>query len=105
MLLHSNSTHLVDPEFLRLLEEHDLQVPEPITFFHAILGFSFLFAGIPTGAMIYRYFADKWLTSTAPKIIIALITLPVYVMLGVICALPILIYKLFVLMKYRGCVR
>lgn len=93
---------LADPEFLRSLAEHNLQVPEPFTYLHAILGFIFLFAGIPTGVIIYCHFADKWLNSLAPKVMIAIITFPIYMMFGVICALPILIYKLFVLIKCRG---
>ncbi len=92
---------LADPEFLRSLAEHNLQVPEPVTYLHAILDFIFLFAGIPTGAIIYCYFADKWLNAAAPKVIIAIFTFPIYMMVGVICALPILIYKLVVLIKGR----
>ncbi len=90
---------LANPEFLSSLAEHNLQIPEPFTYLHAILGFSFLFAGIPTGVIIYCYFADKYLKASTPKVAIAIFTFPIYVIIGVICALPILIYKMFVLMR------
>lgn len=99
IIASQQNEQLSDPEFLQSLAEHNFPVPEPIPPLHVILGFTLLFGGIPAGGIIFRYYADKWLTSIAPKIIIAFITLPIYVMVGSLCVLPMLVYKLFVLIR------
>lgn len=96
LFVTTQHAQLSDPKYIRFWTDRDFPVPEPLTFLQGILGFSFLLAGIPAGAIIYRYFASQWFKSSAPKVLIAIITFPIYTMFGVICALPILLYKLFV---------
>ncbi len=84
-----------DPEIIRLFTEKGMEVPEPLSFAQGMTGFALLFSGFPTGAIIFRHFADKWLRSTAPKIVIAILTLPIYVTIGAVCSVPMLIYKLY----------
>lgn len=89
-----------DPEIIGFFAENGMEVPEPMSFAQGMTGFALLFSGFPAGAIIFSYFADKWLKSAAPKIVIAVLTMPIYVPLGALCSVPMLIYKL-----YAACTR
>lgn len=97
----TQNAQIKDPEYIKLLAFHNFPVPEPMSLEEGILSMSFVFSGIPTGAIIYRYFADKWFTKTAPKILIAVFTFPFVVAIGAICAVPMIVYKIFTLIKNR----
>lgn len=83
-----------DPETIRFFAENGMEVPEPMSFAQGMTGFALLFSGFPAGVIIFRYFADKWLKSTAPQIFLAILTMPIYVPIGALCSVPMIIYKL-----------
>lgn len=82
-----------DPEYIALWASQNMAVPEPLGYTRGILSFGLLFSGIPTGLMLYCGIVRKWLTPIAPKMIIGLITFPIYTLVGAIGSIPFVVYK------------
>ena len=82
-----------DPAYLAYFEEHDLPVPEPAEPLNNIIGAGLLLAGVPTGLMLYQRIADKRGLRAGRKLLIGLVTFPIYTLLGVIGAIPFLLYQ------------
>lgn len=82
-----------DPAYLAYFEEHDLPVPEPAEPLNNIIGAGLLLAGVPTGLMLYQRIADKRGLRAGRKLLIGLVTFPIYTLLGVIGAVPFLLYQ------------
>ncbi len=101
ILAKTDSKRLADAKYTELLAYHDFPVPEPISCKQAMISLGFIFSGIAAGAVIYRHFADRWFTALAPKIILGFFLLPLFIAVGTFCWLPLIIYKLFVLLRLR----
>ena len=99
MLVNLQHEQIKDPEYLAVLASHNFPIPEPMEFKEGMASLAFIFSGIPTGSIIYRYLSNKWFTSMAPKIILAVFLLPFFIGLASICAPFMVIYKLFLLIK------
>lgn len=90
--VHQNS-QLHDPAYIAFWTNQNMPVPEPLGFTRSVLSFGLLFSGIPTGLFFYSGIVRKWLTPIAPKIIIGVITFPIYTLAGVIGVIPFIIYR------------
>lgn len=88
-------------ECASLWAAQNLPAPESLSLMHCVIGFALLLSGIPTGLMLYNHAARFWLTAAAPKIILGIVTCPIYITLGTVCSIPMLIYKGYILMKGR----
>ena len=66
-----------DPDYLAYFEEHGLPVPEPAEPRNNIIGAGLLLAGVPTGLML----------------LLGNVAFPVYTLVGVIGAVPFLLYQ------------
>ena len=84
---------LNDPESILLWTHAGMPVPEPLGYAKSMISFAFLFSGIPTGLIFYRGIFQKWLTPIAPKIIIGVIAFPIYTCIGILGAIPFMIYR------------
>ncbi len=84
-----------DPAYLAYFEEHDLPVPEPAEPLNNIIGAGLLLAGVPTGLMLYQRIADKWRIYAGRRLLIGIVTFPIYTLLGVIGVIPFLLIRLF----------
>lgn len=82
-----------DPAYLAYFEEHDLPVPEPAEPLNNIAGAGLLLAGVPTGLMLYRHIAGKWGLCAGKKLLIGIVTFPIYTLLGVVGGIPFLLYQ------------
>ena len=82
-----------DPAYLAYFEEHDLPVPEPAEPLNNIAGAGLLLAGVPTGLMLYRHIAGKWGLCAGKKLLIGIVTFPIYTLLGVVGSIPFLLYQ------------
>lgn len=82
-----------DPSYLAYFEEHDLPVPEPAEPLNNIIGAGLLLAGVPTGLILYRHMADKWRIYGKRRLLIGIVTFPIYTLLGVLGAVPFLLYS------------
>ena len=82
-----------DPSYLAYFEEHDLPVPEPAEPVNNIISAGLLMAGIPTGLMLYQYIADKWGLYAGRRLLIGIVTFPIYTLFGVLGAVPFLLYQ------------
>lgn len=84
---------LNDPEYIAFWANNSMPIPEPLGYAKSIISFALLFSGIPTGLIFYNSISKKWLTPIAPKIIIGVITFPIYTCIGIIGSIPFIIYK------------
>ena len=82
-----------DPEYIAFWASQNMAAPEPLGYTRGILSFGLLFSGIPTGLMLYCGIVRKWLTPIAPKMIIGLITFPIYTLVGAIGSIPFVVYN------------
>ncbi len=82
-----------DPAYLAYFEEHDLPVPEPAEPLNNIAGAGLLLAGVPTGLMLYRHIGGKWRLCAGKKLLIGIVTFPIYTLLGVVGVIPFLLYQ------------
>lgn len=83
---------LSNPEYIAFWT-NNMPVPEPLGYTKSIISFALLFSGIPTGAIFYNSISKKWMTPLAPKIIIGIITFPMYTCIGIVDSIPFIIYK------------
>ena len=97
----TQENQLNDSAYITFWTSQNLPPPEPIGFAKSMVSFAFLFSGIPTGLMFFQSIANKWLTYSAPKILIGFITWPIYTLAGTIGFIPFIIYKIAVLLKNR----
>lgn len=84
---------LSNPEYIAFWTNNNMPVPEPLGYTKSIISFALLFSGIPTGAIFYNSISKKWMTPLAPKIIIGIITFPMYTCIGIVDSIPFIIYK------------
>ncbi|MBS7219592.1 MAG: hypothetical protein KH028_09295 [Oscillospiraceae bacterium] len=82
-----------DSSYLAYFEEHGLPVPEPAEPLNNIIGAGLLLAGIPTGLMLYQCIADRFRLYAKRRILIGIITFPIYTLFGIIGAVPFLFYQ------------
>lgn len=82
-----------DPAYLAYFEEHGLPVPEPTEPLNNIIGAGLLLAGVPTGLMFYQHIADRWRLYAGRRLLLGAITFPIYTLLGVLGAIPFLLYQ------------
>lgn len=82
-----------DPSYLAYFEEHDLPLPEPAEPLNNIAGAGLLLAGVPTGLMLYRHIVGKWGLCAGKKLLIGIVTFPIYTLLGVVGVIPFLLYQ------------
>lgn len=98
----TQNLQLKDPEYIAFFTDHQLPVPEPIGLTQAMGGFALLLSGIPTGLMLFQFAAARWFTSTAPKILLAILTFPIYTLLGIVTSIPVLLCNLYLLFRPRS---
>lgn len=82
-----------DPDYLAYFEEHGLPVPEPAEPRNNIIGAGLLLAGVPTGLMLYQYLTERWRIYAGRKLLLGIVAFPVYTLVGVIGAVPFLLYQ------------
>ena len=82
-----------EPAYLAYLEEHGLPVPEPAEPRNNIIGAGLLLAGIPTGLMLYQALTERWRIYAGRKLLLGVITFPIYTLLGVLGAVPFLLHQ------------
>lgn len=90
---------LSNPEYIAFWMNNNMPVPEPLGYTKSIISFALLFSGIPTGLIFYNDISKKWMTPLAPKIIIGIITFPIYTCIGIVGSIPFIIYKGIQLIK------
>lgn len=90
---------LNSPEYIAFWTDRHMSVPEPIGLTRCMIAFGLLFSGIPTGLLFFSSIIKKWLTPAAPKMIMGLITFPIYTLGGAIGSIPFMIYKTYLLTK------
>lgn len=87
-----------DPAYLAYFEEHDLPVPEPAEPLSNIVSAGLLLAGIPTGLTLYRYIADHRSIAGGRRLLLGIVTFPIYTLIGVLGAVPFLLYQVIQLL-------
>ena len=97
----TQANQLSAPEYTALFTSHNMPVPETMDPVHIIAGMGLLFSGTPTGLMFFQNLSKKWLTSTAPKILIGFITWPIYILIGAVGSIPFIIYKIIILIRRK----
>ena len=90
---------LSNPEYIAFWTNNNMPVPEPLGYTKSIISFALLLSGIPTGLIFYNGISKKWMTPLAPKIIIGIITFPIYTCIGIVGSIPFIIYKGIQLIK------
>ena len=90
---------LSNPEYIAFWTNNNMPVPEPLGYTKSIISFALLFSGIPTGAIFYNSISKKWMTPLAPKIIIGIITFPMYTCIGIVDSIPFIIYEVICLFR------
>ncbi len=83
---------LSDPEYVLFWKSNNMPVPKPLGYTKSMISFSLLFSGIPAGLIFYNSLSKKYLTPIAPKIIIGIITFPIYTCIGIIGSIPFVVY-------------
>lgn len=103
LLVKTQESQLLEPKYLEFWAKNNMSVPEPMGYLSAMIGFVFLFGGIPTGLIIYKYLVNRVVAkdkATSAWIFLAgIILFPIYTVIGAIIMLPVLIYQIVVFIK------